>query len=183
MKYLITGLPRSRTAWMAEFMPNCAHEPVGYMQKIEDLQQVYSDFDGVSDSGMGFWLGWILEHIKPRTVIIERPIEEVEASLMAMGTKLPATNFCDLLLEELAKFHDHPLVMRVPFNALGNVRVMQKVWWHLLGASHPFDEQRFERMNALKIETSPIIYVERTIMQEIMPRIRLKGEPSCQYHG
>ena len=102
---------------------------------------------------------------------------------MAMGTKLPATNFCDLLLEELAKFHDHPLVMRVPFNALGNVRVMQKVWWHLLGASHPFDEQRFERMNALKIETSPMIYVERTIIQEIMPRIRLKGEPSCQQHG
>jgi len=158
-----------------------------HMKRIEDIRTIYADHDGVSDSGLGFWLDWILREVKPRTVIIERDIQEVEESLMAMGLGLPATNFCDLLKRKLDEIQDHPLVMRVPFNALGNVRVMQRVWWHLLGPNVAFDEERFEKMNAQRIEVNAehiaqAFAAEHTIVDQIMPFIRPK-ETSCLHHG
>lgn len=184
MKYLITGLPRSRTAWMAQFMPNCVHEPITYMKKIEDIKTVYADHDGISDSGLGFWLDWILHNVAPRTLIIDRDLDEVEKSLAEMNLGLPATNYCELLQEKLDEHAKHPLVLRVPYEALGNMRVMQKVWWHLLGHRYAFDEARFKRMNAINITVSNdhlarAFSAKDTIVNEIMPLIRPK-ELSCQ---
>jgi hypothetical protein len=177
-KYFITGLPRSRTTWMSRYMPNCVHEPIAEMRNIENLIDVYARYDGVSDSGLGLWIDWILANIKPKTLIIERDIGEVEKSLEAMGMGLPRTNFCDLLLAKLNEFKDHPLVMTVPFAALGNERVMQRVWWHLLGPNVAFDEEYFHKMNAINIKASPVVSIKDTIIREIMPFIRLK-EASC----
>lgn len=176
--YLVTGLPRSRTAWMAEWLPNCVHEPVIDLDAIDDLRGVYAKHQGVSDSGLGFWLDWILREIKPRTLIIERDIAEVERSLAELCPQMPATNLCQLLRAELDKHKAHPLVMVVPFHALSHPITMRKVWWHLTGNHNPFDEGRYDRMNKMNIQVDPERAIELVksrkvgIMNEIAPLIR-----------
>ncbi len=173
--FLVTGLPRSRTAWFAEFLPDCVHEPIVDFDEIADIRKTYEVYKGISDSGLGFWLDWILREVKPRTLIIERDIGEVEASLMAMGTNLPNTNFCELLKVELEKFRHHPLVMWVPFEYLD--RNMAKIWFHLLPGI-PFDEERFDimRQKVVEVDVKEVMKTIRkdSIIKEIMPRIRIK---------
>lgn len=122
--FLITGLPRSRTAWMAVAATNassiCYHEPISTMPKWEDVFDLWSaspwPYTGISDSSLGFHLEKILAEIKPRTLVIERPVDEVESSLERI---LPAmSNYTALLVEYLTPFLDHPLVRRVPYAAL-----------------------------------------------------------------
>jgi hypothetical protein len=156
--FFITGLPRSRTAWMSVFMSTgnsiCYHESSSRLNSIEELKGIYQSsiykFVGISDSGLGFFMDWILEHIEPRTVIIDRPISEVNQSLEKLG--LPRSNFTELLHDELERFHTHPLVMWVPFEALNVKRVVQKAFWHLM-PGEAFDEQRYETLAKMIIET------------------------------
>ena len=167
-KFLITGLPRSRTAWLSEFMCDCIHEPVPDLDEIEQLTSVFEKYQGVSDSAAGFWIEWILEHIKPRTVVVERPLEEVEKSLETLLPGLPKTNYCDLLLENFKKVKNHPLVMRVPFDSLSDTRVMQKVFWHLRPGD-VFDEGRFLQMCDEKIVCDLNRTATGSIMKQIAP--------------
>lgn len=181
--FLITGLPRSRTLWLAEFMSYgqciCVHEPSEYMRRIEDLKTVYKDNQGVSDAGLGFWLEWILKEISPWTVIVHRDIKQVERSLHDLYPELPQTNFCELLMEKLNQCRSHPLVMNVSFDALNDMRIMQKVFWHLRPGV-PFDEERYRTMNRQIIEVDPVAKFESaqhaTMYQEIMPFIKIREQ-------
>ena len=154
----------------------CMHEPTAYMSKIEDLKVIYQDQNGVSDSGLGFWLDWILREIQPLTVIIERDIKQVENSIAKLKV-VPKTNYCELLKSALEKIKDSPLIMRVPFDSLGDVRVMRKVFWHLRPGV-AFDEGRFESMNRMNLTCNVKDKIEQskkdTIYREIAPLIRLK---------
>ena len=65
-RFFITGLPRSRTAWMAAFMTSgnavCLHEPRNWaaMWNHDGAQHV-----GISDSGLGFrQFCYIFQYIK-----------------------------------------------------------------------------------------------------------------------
>ena len=155
--FLITGLPRSRTAWLSVFCSGsgsiCYHEPIGGIREISDLEAIYQSdyykFDGNADSGLGFFLDWILKNIQPRTLIVERDPAEVVESLARLG--LPRTNFPDLLNAALRPFKDHPLVMWVPYEALNVKRVMQKIYWHLM-PGQAFDEERYDLLAKMRIE-------------------------------
>ena len=177
--FLIVGLPRSRTLWMAEFMSCfgavCVHEPTEYMKSIDDLPKVFADNEGVSDSGLSLWIERIFKDIAPWTVIIWRDQREVEASIERLG--IPKSNYCDLLLERLNKVRNHPLVMNLPFECMNDMRVMQKVFWHLR-PNVPFDEQRFELMKNVNIqcdiEKKSKAAQNAVIYDEFKPLYRLK---------
>lgn len=181
--FLVTGLPRSRTAWMSAFLSTensiCQHEPTAFMNSVDDIVKFYKawphKFVGASDSGMGMWIDWVLGIIKPKTLIIERSLTDVEQSLEDMKLPVPATNYCDLLLGKLLTVKNHPLVLWVPFDALNEQRVMQKIWWHLL-PGEPFDEQRYRRMCNLNITVnlSSIPMRSAGIMKDILPMIKIK---------
>jgi hypothetical protein len=155
--FLITGLPRSRTAWLSVLMSTgpaiCYHDILGQVSDIEDLPRLFqSDFYkhvGIADCGFGFFLGRILDTIKPRTLIVDRDPAEVAQSLHKLG--FPRTNLPDLLHSSLLPFRDHPLVMWVPFESLERKRVVQKVFWHLM-PGEPFDEVRYEHLAKMRIE-------------------------------
>lgn len=157
-KFFITSLPRSRTAWLSTFFSTgsalCMHEPTVGMSDISELPPVFeSDFYkyvGVCDSGMGFFAEWILENIKPRTLVVERHPDEVYASMVQMGLKSTKAQI-QYLANELKKVREHPLVMWVPFDALNMRRVMQKIFWHLM-PGHAFDEARYDEMSKFNIE-------------------------------
>lgn len=190
--FFITGLPRSRTAWMSVFTTTgdsiCYHEPITKIHEIEDLKGIFSSdyykYVGVSDSGLGFHLKWILENIKAPTVIIDRDIDECNSELEKLSKgRLPKTNFCELLHKELVSFKDHPLVMWVPFKEMKKKSIMGKVFCHLM-PDVTFDELRFEELDKLNIQVifdDVLEFVREqsenmsNIMKDIQPRIRRVG--------
>jgi len=162
-KFFITGLPRSRTAWLSTFFSTgqaiCYHEPTVGMSDITELPSVFDTetykYVGVCDSGIGFFAEWILENIQPRTLIVERDPSEVYASIVQMGLKTTRAEL-NYLASELKKFQSHPLVLWVPFEALNTKRVMQKIFWHLLPGM-AFDETRYKELSRFNIEVIPSI--------------------------
>ena len=192
--FLITGLPRSRTAWLSVLCSTgqaiCYHEPIGGMRDISDIEALYKSefykFVGISDSTLGFFLPWILKNVKPRTVIIERDMKEVMQSLFEIG--LPRSNLVELLMDRLREFKDHPLVMWVPFEALKTKRVVQKIFWHLMPNS-AFDEMRYEQLEKMRIAVDvKTIFAEAkrhkdnldSLLRDIIPLIKLKANPNAQ---
>lgn len=151
--FLITGLPRSRTAWFSVATLTdrsiCTHEPTAITQSFEELRQLWvkSPFSrvsiGMSDSALGLQLGRILDEIGPRTLIVERDIREVEQSLAALFSDVPmnwagAVNYLDGLESELSKWKSHPLVKTVGFHDLDDVDVVtDALSWLVPDASWP----------------------------------------------
>lgn len=150
--FLITGLPRSRTAWMAAAAQNdksvCLHEPTRYAAKWTDVFDIAwalkgFQYVGASDHGLGFHLPEIMARTAPRTLIIERPIDEVNASLARLG--LPASNFCELLMEVLNTCR-HPNILRVKYAHLESPEVVGHCLAHLM----PDAKQSWERLFCLQ---------------------------------
>lgn len=131
--FFCTGLPRSRTAWLSVIATTprsiCAHEPSRDFASFDDLKAAWlaprpaPEFVGVSDSGLGLQIGRVLEEIQPRTLIVERDLEEVRRSLAAYMRGLPYDQALgDAFLHRLQSALDavarHPLVLRIPYEKL-----------------------------------------------------------------
>lgn len=156
-RFLIAALPRSRTTWMSVFTTTgpalCYHDPTVGMSDVSELEALYTSefykFVGVCDTGVGFFLDWILPNLMPRTLIIERDPAEVYADLVSLGLTVTRAQI-NLLYDKLRAFKDHPLVMWVPYEALNVKRVMQRIFWHLM-PGQPFDEVRYEQLAKINI--------------------------------
>jgi hypothetical protein len=191
--YLITCLPQSAEAWLSVLCTTeqslCYHDQLPFLSSLEDLRGLYDSTYyknvGIADSGLGFFLPWIMDNIKPRTVIIDRDPQEVTDALVDMG--LMRTNHAFVLYERLKEFFEHPLVMRVPYEALGTKRVMQKIFWHLMpGAT--FDESRYDQLSKMYIQAMPQIVVandkrQGKLMRDILPLIKELPTPAMLLEG
>lgn len=172
-RFFITGLPRSRTAWLAAFLTTartmCYHEPSVKMQRLEDIGDLYDHpgheytHVGISDSALGFWAESVLEMYEPRTLVVIRNVNDVKESLADLG--VPGGELCDELVSRLMPLHRDPLVLCVPFSALDDERVIQNVWFHLLPGV-PFDVTRWREFAKLNIQRKPPSKT-RTIHEEI----------------
>jgi hypothetical protein len=173
MKYLITGLPRSRTLWMSHFLPDCVHEVAHRLNSTDDLNRIPF---GISDSGLGFFLKEILEDLKVPTVIIDRDLDEVEESLHDMLPCMPATNYCELLGDFLAAWRHHPLVLCVRFHDL-DAR-MAEICEHL---GLPYDWKRHEQIGHIELNVETLRqYAQHPrlpgalVMDKVVPLLKLK---------
>lgn len=167
--FLITGLPRSRTAWFSLACTTpvsiCHHEPTRTTRSFDDLKNLWAasprTYVGMSDHGLGFQLARILAEIEPRTLIVERDVVAVWRSL---GNYLPddmqmsaraADSFLADLQASLDKSKSHPLVKRVPFESLNDYSVMiDCLEWLMPGGD-------FERVSSL-MDMSVQVRVEAT---------------------
>lgn len=126
--FLITGLPRSRTAWWSVVATTpqsiCRHEPLKDSNSFEELAAVWSDpkvdYVGVSDSGLVPVLHRVMEEIQPRTLIVDRPAAEALRSFDNYMRGVPfdrraAALYFEASAKALRCFHDHPLVKVVKF--------------------------------------------------------------------
>lgn len=124
------------------------------MKHWRDVYALWGDrereYVGISDSCLGFHLGEILDVEAPRTLIINRSIPDVEASLAAAGLPI-TTNYCELLDEFIRPFRSHPLVMNVNFEALSSVRVVLTCLEHLMPNLEP-DEERVSELMDVNIQ-------------------------------
>lgn len=155
--FLITGQPRTRTAWMsiaASMGPAsiCFHEPIMALGSWVEAKKLWQDYaykyTGIADSAAGFHLTEILATVRPRTLIIERDRAAVNWSLQKLNGV--QTNYCDLLAGHLARASNHPLVMTVPFDELRNPdRVLECLLW--LMPSLVFDRRKIEQLQTMNI--------------------------------
>ena len=98
MRFAITGLPRSRTAWFSAYFTSCgflcAHEGMNGCASIAEYQNKMKAFEGNSDSGIPLY------PFEGKMVIIERDKEEVKKSLSRFFDDVHSV---DLLQERLDK--------------------------------------------------------------------------------
>ncbi len=142
-KFVITGLPRSRTAWFAAYLTHgdtfCHHEAI-FHNKSMDLEG-YANV-GDSDSGYVLRPEWGPEQGNHRIVVIHRDIDEVRASLAAVGI-FDARSLlldCDDKLDELKGFH-------VNFNHINDK--LEDICHYI---KVPYDRDRAELFKTLHIE-------------------------------
>jgi hypothetical protein len=178
--FLIVGLPRSRTAWLAvvaNTIPDviCYHEPFLETPTWQDSLRVWLSADyehvGVSDAGLGFHLAEIIEKYHPRVLVIDRPAHEVETSGNAIGLET-VPGFCRLLLARIAPLRCHPLVKVVAFHGLSSSSVVRSCLWHLMPGAR-IDTDKIALLQHLNVQTDMrrmrrIIEARRDELPEMM---------------
>lgn len=125
-RFLITGLPRSRTAWFA-LVTGAQHEPIsrlGYRR----FKPSWADGAGVSDSGASLYLKEILADFAPRTLIVERDMGEVMTSFLRYASpfQIDRASVSKTLwsMRRYLAGVESPLIKRVAFDDLNDIDVM-----------------------------------------------------------
>lgn len=175
--YFLTGLPRSRTAWLANFMTFgnsfCHHDGLLSGYSAGGLRKLFSEtedaeFVGDSDSGLVSIAGAIERDIPGSPwVLVERPIEDALGSYQAYFPEHPhpsipqiepsqvsrVFDLCQKWCEELKDRVPSDRLMIVRFEDLDRVETMQRIWsWCLRGAGAPyFSHRRFEMLHAMRV--------------------------------
>jgi len=147
--YFITGLHRSRTAWMAAYL-DCIHEPIKYMNQLSDLDMYFDKYGGISDSSLSFWIDDIISIYEPKTVIIERDIDDVKQSLKRLFPGIPDNPLMEKLKEKMDSV-ESPLILRVKYEELNDINTMEKIHNHI---ETEFNVDKFERFKTLNIQTT-----------------------------
>jgi hypothetical protein len=89
-QFIILCLPRSRSAWLAQFLSyglfSCGHDLAAYCDSVQDWLGRFSVLTGVVETGAV--VGWrVLRHALPsaKVVVVRRPLREVYASFVRLG--------------------------------------------------------------------------------------------------
>lgn len=171
--FMVTGLPRSRTAWWSVVASTpysvCLHEPAKSCATFEELKELWLSlpvYRGISDSGLAFQMGRVMADIAPRTLIVDRDPRDVLQSFKAYWGKPFDEDKIERMLGDayltLRAFHDHPLVKVVKFDALNDYDTAQECFrWLMPGNPHPMREDLFhmrvnvDRGHAAHMVTTP----------------------------
>lgn len=152
MNFFITGLPRSRTAWLANFFSTgdvfCWHEAMAgvgsqdeYWKRMRSPQATY-----VGNSDCGLFMGGYRKGCP--LVIIERDLDEVEEALFHKG--FPGTRS---VLIESKEAMDEMVGLRIPFEDINDR--LEEI--HNTCVTTPFNEQRAEQLIKLRVELTEIV--------------------------
>jgi len=107
MKFVITGLPRSRTAWFAGYFTQgdtiCVHEAAFY---DKDMDLPFENI-GTADSGYLNEPEWAEAFAPDKVVVVHRPLKEVIRSLDIIGITNVDDKMADLQvrLNEVVGLH------------------------------------------------------------------------------
>lgn len=161
--FVVYGLPRSRTAWLSEFLTykdhSCLHEAAITLRSLEEFKEYFSRGNtGVSETGIAQgW--WLVNHACPsiKTVVVKRPISEVVSSLMELDLSGIASYDKDSLTKHiqygdrmLDKISSRPGVLTVSFSDLKNMSTCKDVFEHCL--PYDFDIKHWSRLKNKNIQ-------------------------------
>lgn len=160
LRFFVTGLPRSRTAWLAKFFTTgdiyCMHEGLNLYPDMTSLGNAMSGdkrLYGNSDSAL--CLTDFQEVFKAPTLIIERDRGEVLASLDNvfgtkdnLSTRMIVIHLIDLMISKLRDLDG----LRIPFNEIDTR--LEEIWQHCIGDG--YDPVRGNAMSMLNIQTDEI---------------------------
>lgn len=154
--FLVTGYPRSRTAWCANFLtygPSfCFHDPTVHF-KVEDFPRLFrrmgTEYCGVADSGALLYFDQYMKLFPTaRVVLIQRPQMEVIKSMAGLGFDFKAaiSTFEEAFLEIEKRYE----VLTVPFGALPAT----EIWEHCVPGI-PVHQIRLRMLNEFRVSIMP----------------------------
>lgn len=155
LNFIILGLPRSRTAWLAHFLSYgewlCLHEEARHWRSMEDIKVLAAmPCLGLCETSIAqFWRlippGW-------KVVIVRRPPVEVEASLAKLGCNMslvrPWLVRQDQKLSQLAV--RRPNVVQVQYDEILLESTCKAIFEYCL--AKPFDRQWYSRLAHVNIQ-------------------------------
>lgn len=163
--FLIVGLPRSRTAWLAAFLTSgpvvCHHELVRSCPDLRDYVQAFSKHPIVGDSSSAipscynFAAPFLPAH---RIAFIMRNPEQAQAATFAMirneaGIEPVAERWDGIEARFNAMLAAHPEAPRYAFEDLDNEAAVKQLSEYLTG--QPFDRVRYGIMKDLRVTVIP----------------------------
>lgn len=137
-KFMVLSLPRSRSAWMAEWLAFDGRHEVGHDLAVEcsSMQDFEDSLDAVDGSvETGAVLGWRLLrawHPEMRLATVHRPVGDVLGSLAKLGLGPAYAPDMIARAEMLRAAAGAPGVMSVGFEGLSYEPVAAPLWEHLL---------------------------------------------------
>lgn len=160
--YFIASLPRSRTAWLANFLtygPSfCYHEPMNEapLQEYPWLfGRVAYEYVGASDSANTLVMEQLIDIFPAaKIVVVRREVAQVRASLQRIGLD------AGIWLEKMNKLLDRiehayrPLVISyAAFDA--------EAIWRYLFPSVPLNRKRLEMLENLRVVAPPQVSIQK----------------------
>jgi len=161
--FLISALPRSRTAWLAAFLSTggwtCHHQVAVRMRSIPDMVRFFQQpCTGAAETAVS--LGWMLfRYYLPelRTVVIRRPVEECVASMLRVDVAAVAVYNEGVLRHGLTReaaaldaLAEQPDVLAVDYADLAREDACAAVFEHCL--PFPFPRARWLEMRERNIQ-------------------------------
>lgn len=167
--FLITGLPRSATAWLSVVMTTdksiCYHDIISerlYESNFEWIKPIWLspygyNHIGVSDSGAGFILPWIREEIRPNVLIVERDINEViksvkESKHLSTDNIKYVYNLQDNIDDFCLTNKGSDFLRTIPFEELFDVDIIVKLMNHLIPNCITPDTNRISHLIEMNIQ-------------------------------
>ena len=156
--FFITGLPRSRTAWLSNLLTYkdsfCYHEALTHCRKVDDLKSIFARHNeryvGTADSGIPlFWKQLTVLFPKAPIVVVRRDFGDVCKSVKASIQE--DISGVVLLHQRLEELIDYRKCLEVDYNKLSDPETILKIWRHCLGDT-PFDMARWEMLDAMNIQ-------------------------------
>ena len=170
-KFFITGLPRSKSAWMSTFFTGnncfCYHEVLrvsnGFDDAIQKLLSREEMYVGNSDSSLPIWIDKI-DHILRHSpiVIIERDISGVISSLTNLFGEHDYTKPLDLMLKHLEIIRRRYNYISVDYNELSKQSCFETIW-NFCTPNIPFDKDRFETLKTINVSIDKDLYMENLL--------------------
>lgn len=163
--YFITGLPRTRTSWLANLFTignsYCFHElsktHKDYISLREELMNRPEEYKGVSDCMLPYYYEPLADTLREqRLVIITRPFGDVVNSLTKW---LRSTEFdAKELVQTLDKLERKIEYMKgkydckiVRFKDLDDREVVESLWYYCVPGV-TFDSQRWEMLSKMQMQ-------------------------------
>jgi len=167
--FLIIGLPRSRTAWLAAFLTHgpvhCFHELLFQVQSFEQyaaaLGQTGAEFAGDSDSGLASlfdgeetMLDRVLNVLDaPRIVRIRREVSAVARSYEQVGVpQVLSLPLLEAAQDRLDAIEARGGVLSATFDALENEACIRSIWHHVTRDEVPFPAERYAFFRRLNVQ-------------------------------
>lgn len=167
--FLVTGYPRSRTAWLAAYLSSgptlCLHEPImrfnqHFLPLVEYIEDLPHKNVGISDSAIPKLRSmFALVFSEAPVLVIERDKRECLSSLNRhyeiteeacdAGRRLRSEKAFDETERGLQALGDHfSNVKRISFDSLNTVEGA-RVAWEFCCPGESFDEHRYQAMNRI----------------------------------
>ena len=150
MNFYITGLPRSRTAWMSNFFTTdrtfCYHEGVNGCDSIKSYKDRLNMFQYSHVGDSNTYYPYINLGQNAPIIVILRDIKEVQRSLEVLFGKMDYTPILEETRSKLLKLD----ALFVQFNDVNNR--LEEIWNHCI-KDIKFDHKRANELSKMKVET------------------------------
>ncbi len=172
--FFVTGLPRSRTAWLANFLTCgdafCFHDGLKYCRELEDLKKVFkrtsTSYVGNSDSALVLFYHelrdmfpgskWLLvyrnfKECADSAIRLSFAGEETENILVDGAARLAAIRIAELELR-------NPNILIVDYETLDEPETVEAIVNHLT-PDIEFDRERFNLLDTLNVQIHEAKYL------------------------